>query len=171
MSARTKNRYYIAHGYIHPMGGGDDHEFTRAFLMRPPAVATDDEALSEAKEKVVEYLKLVSEVLDDYRIGEVSKTAYQRFLRTGVLPDPPKESATVPAPDPIAAVRGGILGAAERFPLTDRFTVVSHPTQPRVIIHDTTTDRIAEVPLFAYGAVRQVLETLFGEQHTKKGGK
>jgi hypothetical protein len=62
----------------------------------------------------------------------------------------------------IGSLRGGIVGAAERNELPDRFLVESHPHIPAMIIHDLETGRSTQVALFAYGPVREMLNDLFG---------
>lgn len=64
----------------------------------------------------------------------------------------------------VTSLRGGIVGAAEKNPLPARFEVEYSATHPRVIISDKQTGRKVEVPLFGYGVVREVLNTLFGEE-------
>lgn len=60
-----------------------------------------------------------------------------------------------------SAMRGMMLDAAEQFPASERFTFETHPHHAAMIITDTETGRVAEVGLFAYGAVRQVFHALF----------
>jgi hypothetical protein len=58
--------------------------------------------------------------------------------------------------------RGDMVTAAERKELPDRFLVEEHAHTPAMIVYDNKTGREALVPLFAYGAVREALNDLFG---------
>jgi hypothetical protein len=62
----------------------------------------------------------------------------------------------------VQSLRGGMVGAAERHHLPDRFQVIQDVDAPRMIIKDTETGRSTIVPLFAYGNVREALNDLFG---------
>lgn len=64
----------------------------------------------------------------------------------------------------IGGLRGGMLGAAEKVNCPDRFTMTPDPDNPAMFITDTTTGRKARVSLYAYGAVREVLAELFGQE-------
>lgn len=55
-----------------------------------------------------------------------------------------------------------ILQQAEKASLPARFKVCKK-NSPRIVITDIETERSVEVPLFAYGEVRDVLNTLFAE--------
>src|SRR5690606_35012913 len=61
----------------------------------------------------------------------------------------------------VSTLRGGIMDQADKNKLPARFTVEPHNDSPRMIITDTETSRSVEVPLFSYGEVRKVLNTLF----------
>lgn len=63
----------------------------------------------------------------------------------------------------IGEMRGGMVGAAERHPMPDRFSAVPDPDSPAMIICDEATGRSHSVGLYAYGAVREALQALFGE--------
>jgi len=59
-------------------------------------------------------------------------------------------------------LRGGMIEAAERNHLPERFIESQHPHRPAVRIMDQETGRITTVPLFAYGEVRKALNDLYG---------
>lgn len=61
----------------------------------------------------------------------------------------------------VQTLRGGIVAAANQRPLSKRFVVEAVASAPSMKITDLTTRKSAEVPLFAYGEVRDVLTTLF----------
>jgi hypothetical protein len=64
----------------------------------------------------------------------------------------------------LASLRGCMLSSAEGEPLSNRFIVISHDSQPRVIIGDITTGRTSEVSLCDYYGVRKTLNDLFGHE-------
>lgn len=61
----------------------------------------------------------------------------------------------------VTSLRGGMLAQAEKNQLPSRFEVQSHKEFPSMIIRDRKSGNITEVPLFAYGEVRRVLNDLF----------
>lgn len=61
----------------------------------------------------------------------------------------------------IKSLRGGMLSQAEKNELPARFEVQPHKEFPRMIIKDTESGNVTEVPLFAYREVRKVLNDLF----------
>ncbi len=60
-------------------------------------------------------------------------------------------------------LRNMIADAGDKRPLPERFLVKNVDGQPAMRIVDTETSRDTVVPLFAYGAVRQALDDLFGK--------
>jgi hypothetical protein len=71
------------------------------------------------------------------------------------------DGLAAPSIDEVVSLQGAIVGQAEKNPLPDRFVVNPLVNSPHVWIIDTETGRKTEVPLFAYGNVRQVLNELF----------
>ena len=67
-------------------------------------------------------------------------------------------------------VRGGLLEAAESKPIPPRFLTEQNEQSPSVCITDSLTGHNVDVPLFAYGAVREVLHRLFSAA-VSDGGK
>jgi len=61
----------------------------------------------------------------------------------------------------VQSIRGAISSRADRNQLPERFVVTQNPDHPRMVITDTITGNATDVPLFAYGEVRQVLNDLF----------
>jgi hypothetical protein len=66
----------------------------------------------------------------------------------------------------LAALRGGMLGAAEKHPLPSRFTVRPDADAPRILVADTQTGRTSLIGLCDYYGVRQLLHDLFGANPT-----
>lgn len=62
----------------------------------------------------------------------------------------------------IGELRGGMVAAAEKFGLPDRFIAERHAHRPAIVLLDQETGRTSVVPLFAYGAVREMLNDLYG---------
>lgn len=63
----------------------------------------------------------------------------------------------------VGSLRGGMVEAAERFALPARFSAVPHPDRPAMVLVDEQTGRSTIVSLYAYGAVRETLTALFGD--------
>lgn len=61
----------------------------------------------------------------------------------------------------VSTLRGGIVEQANKQDLPSRFQVEAHKDLPKMIVTDKETDRCVEVPLFSYGEVRRVLNSLF----------
>lgn len=61
----------------------------------------------------------------------------------------------------VSTMRGDIVEQAHKHDLPSRFQVETHKDLPKMIITDKETDKCVEVPLFAYGEVREVLNSLF----------
>ena len=69
-----------------------------------------------------------------------------------------------PVQQQVTALKDAMTAAAGRHALPTRFEVVQEPAQPGWpgrVIRDTVTGLTVPVPLYAYGAVRQVLAGLF----------
>lgn len=62
----------------------------------------------------------------------------------------------------LQAVRGGMVGAAEKNPLPARFTVTPRTDRPCLTIRDTETGRETTIGLCDYYGARKVLGDLFG---------
>ena len=62
----------------------------------------------------------------------------------------------------LGRMRGGMVGAAEKKSLPERFMTVEHAHRPAVIIHDTETGRSSTVSLCDYYGARKLLGDLFG---------
>lgn len=62
----------------------------------------------------------------------------------------------------IGELRGEMVMAAEQSGLPDRFIVEQHAHTPAMIFFDSETGRSTMDPLFAYGAVRDTLNDLYG---------
>jgi len=67
-----------------------------------------------------------------------------------------------PMREKVAAVRGGMVGAAESVPVPDRFYFEDHPTDGAMILTDMETGRHCDVALCDYRGVRELLAALFG---------
>ena len=64
--------------------------------------------------------------------------------------------------DEVDGIQGCIKGAANKNPMPERFTAVSHPDgTPAMLLTDTVTGRTTSVSLYGYGPVRQTLNDLF----------
>lgn len=61
----------------------------------------------------------------------------------------------------LAGLRGGMVAAAEREPMPERFSAVPHPDRPAMVIVDENTGRSTTVGLYAYAETRRVLRELF----------
>lgn len=61
----------------------------------------------------------------------------------------------------VTSLRGGIVGQANKNKIPSRFEVEMHKDLPRAIITDAETHKSIEVPLYAYGEVRKVLNCFF----------
>jgi hypothetical protein len=62
----------------------------------------------------------------------------------------------------VAGLRGGMTQQAEKTKMPIRFDAVEHPEHASMIITDMKTKRQTVVGLYAYRAVRQALQDLFG---------
>jgi len=68
----------------------------------------------------------------------------------------------------IQETRSVILEQATKIEMPSRFKSEKSNSSPTMIITDTTTNRKADVPLFAYGNVRKVLSNLFSSEKKAK---
>ncbi len=62
----------------------------------------------------------------------------------------------------VGGLRGLIADTALEQPMPERFTAEQHPDWPAMIVTDTATGRSTTVGLYAYRAVRESLQDLFG---------
>lgn len=63
----------------------------------------------------------------------------------------------------VQSLRSDMADIANTHPMPGRFIFAPHPDRPAMIITDTSTDRSSTVSLYAYSAVRDTLNDLFGE--------
>lgn len=62
----------------------------------------------------------------------------------------------------VGSLRGGMVAAAERFAMPERFSATPHPDRPAMIVVDGQTGRSTTISLYAYGSFRQGLTELLG---------
>lgn len=62
----------------------------------------------------------------------------------------------------LGSLRGGVVAAAERLSIPERFTFEPHPDRPAMILKDKQTKRTSVVRLCHYLGVRETLADLFG---------
>ena len=62
----------------------------------------------------------------------------------------------------VGGLRGLIADTALEQPMPDRFTAKPHADRPAMIVTDSETGRSTTVGLYAYRAVRESLQDLFG---------
>ena len=62
----------------------------------------------------------------------------------------------------IGTMRGDMVERADGQPMPDRFTAIPHPGRPAMIICDEQSGRSTTVGLYAYRAMREALNDLFG---------
>lgn len=64
--------------------------------------------------------------------------------------------------DELGFLRGGMIRAAERTPMPNRFSAEAHDSRPAVVVTDAHTGRKTTVALCNYQGVRQALNELLG---------